>query len=152
MWRQLTRPQKLLAATVLTATVGTSALIYNKSQRERRQHAKYLAAVRDDPLALGSAPSYLPTNTFAHAEPVQLESPADDNKPHALWTPPSRREMLNLLRGLDKDGAKIQDRDENEPPFDLLVVGGGATGAGVTVDAATRGLMVAMVERDDFAA
>jgi len=36
--------------------------------------------------------------------------------------------------------------------FDLLVIGGGATGAGVALDAATRGLAVAMVERDDFSA
>ena len=36
--------------------------------------------------------------------------------------------------------------------FDLLVIGGGATGAGVALDAATRGLSVALVERDDFAA
>lgn len=35
--------------------------------------------------------------------------------------------------------------------FDLLVVGGGATGAGVAIDAASRGLSVALVERDDFA-
>ncbi|ORY68060.1 putative glycerol-3-phosphate dehydrogenase [Leucosporidium creatinivorum] len=34
--------------------------------------------------------------------------------------------------------------------FDLLVVGGGATGAGVALDAASRGLKVAVVERDDF--
>jgi glycerol-3-phosphate dehydrogenase len=34
--------------------------------------------------------------------------------------------------------------------FDLLVIGGGATGAGVALDAATRGLKVALVERDDF--
>ena len=34
--------------------------------------------------------------------------------------------------------------------FDLLVVGGGATGAGVAVDAASRGLKVALVEMDDF--
>lgn len=39
-----------------------------------------------------------------------------------------------------------------EETFDLLVVGGGATGAGVALDAATRGLNVALVERDDFAA
>jgi glycerol-3-phosphate dehydrogenase len=37
-------------------------------------------------------------------------------------------------------------------PFDLLVVGGGITGAGVARDAARRGLRVALVERDDFAA
>jgi len=34
--------------------------------------------------------------------------------------------------------------------FDVLIIGGGATGAGVAVDAATRGLKVALVERDDF--
>ncbi|MEX2542372.1 MAG: FAD-dependent oxidoreductase [Trueperaceae bacterium] len=36
--------------------------------------------------------------------------------------------------------------------FDLLVVGGGATGAGVALDGVSRGLSVALVESDDFAA
>ncbi|MEY4947295.1 MAG: hypothetical protein RIR22_1996, partial [Planctomycetota bacterium] len=35
--------------------------------------------------------------------------------------------------------------------FDLLVIGGGITGAGVAHDAATRGLKVALVEKKDFA-
>jgi glycerol-3-phosphate dehydrogenase len=35
--------------------------------------------------------------------------------------------------------------------FDLLVVGGGATGCGVALDAASRGLRVALVEQSDFA-
>src|SRR5262245_36720471 len=35
--------------------------------------------------------------------------------------------------------------------FDVLVVGGGITGAGVALDAVTRGLRTALVERDDFA-
>ena len=35
--------------------------------------------------------------------------------------------------------------------FDLLVIGGGATGCGIALDAATRGLKVALVERNDFA-
>src|SRR5699024_3485631 len=35
--------------------------------------------------------------------------------------------------------------------FDVMVIGGGATGAGVAVDAASRGLSVALVERGDFA-
>lgn len=39
-----------------------------------------------------------------------------------------------------------------EQPFDLLVIGGGITGAGVARDAARRGLLVALVEADDFAA
>ena len=39
---------------------------------------------------------------------------------------------------------------ENE--FDVVVVGGGITGAGVALDAATRGFSVALIERADFAA
>jgi glycerol-3-phosphate dehydrogenase len=34
---------------------------------------------------------------------------------------------------------------------DVLVIGGGATGSGVALDAVTRGLSVTLVERDDFA-
>eukprot|EP01118_Nematostelium_gracile_P004659 TRINITY_DN1552_c0_g1_i4.p1 TRINITY_DN1552_c0_g1~~TRINITY_DN1552_c0_g1_i4.p1 ORF type:complete len:632 (+),score=174.82 TRINITY_DN1552_c0_g1_i4:3112-5007(+) len=36
--------------------------------------------------------------------------------------------------------------------LDVLVIGGGATGSGVALDAVTRGLTVGLVERDDFAA
>ena len=35
--------------------------------------------------------------------------------------------------------------------FDVLVIGGGITGAGVALDAATRGYTVALIERHDFA-
>jgi glycerol-3-phosphate dehydrogenase len=35
--------------------------------------------------------------------------------------------------------------------FDLLIIGGGVTGAGAARDAALRGLKVALVEREDFA-
>ena len=36
--------------------------------------------------------------------------------------------------------------------FDVLVIGGGITGAGIALDAASRGLSVALVEMQDFAA
>src|SRR5690348_17678983 len=36
--------------------------------------------------------------------------------------------------------------------FDILVIGGGITGAGIALDAASRGLKVALVEKRDFAA
>lgn len=49
----------------------------------------------------------------------------------------SRTEKLQRL----KDGSL----------FDLLVIGGGATGCGVALDAASRGLKVALVEKNDFA-
>ena len=51
--------------------------------------------------------------------------------------------------GPDTRGENL-DRLEREA-FDLCVVGGGITGAGVALDAASRGLRVALVERGDFA-
>ncbi len=48
-----------------------------------------------------------------------------------------RAEMLTRLRAGER--------------FDLLVIGGGATGLGVALDAAVRGYSVALVERGDFA-
>ncbi|TMK87455.1 MAG: glycerol-3-phosphate dehydrogenase/oxidase [Actinobacteria bacterium] len=47
-----------------------------------------------------------------------------------------------------RDAALGRLADEH---FDLLVVGGGITGAGVALDAASRGLHTALVERRDFA-
>src|SRR5205823_9255370 len=35
--------------------------------------------------------------------------------------------------------------------FDLLILGGGITGAGVALDAARRGLRVGLIDRGDFA-
>lgn len=46
------------------------------------------------------------------------------------------------------DLKKSSAAKENE--YDLLVIGAGATGSGIALDAATRGLKVALVERDDF--
>ncbi|MGH9026869.1 MAG: FAD-dependent oxidoreductase, partial [Acidimicrobiia bacterium] len=48
----------------------------------------------------------------------------------------------------DRGDALRQLADER---FDVLVVGGGITGCGVALDAVTRGLRTALVERDDFA-
>src|SRR5665213_60762 len=37
------------------------------------------------------------------------------------------------------------------PEWDILVIGGGATGLGVSLDAALRGFKTLLVEREDFA-
>lgn len=52
----------------------------------------------------------------------------------------------HLLTG----SAAPPDVKPEQEEYDLLVIGGGATGAGIALDAVTRGLKVAMVERDDF--
>lgn len=51
----------------------------------------------------------------------------------------------------------VKKRDQEwkaleEMNIDLLVIGGGITGAGIALDAQTRGLQVALVEKQDFAA
>jgi glycerol-3-phosphate dehydrogenase len=62
--------------------------------------------------------------------------------------------LTTLLREARRDG--ISDRARavqalTAETFDVLVVGGGATGLGVAVDAATRGLRTAIVEALDWA-
>ncbi|GAA5926469.1 glycerol-3-phosphate dehydrogenase [Sporobolomyces koalae] len=114
------------------------------------------------------------------ANPLLMESADGTlDRPSTFWTPPSREEMLQKLgapalggdgdkgkSGLDTDKAQSDKSVANEPghsgaeqgetadqpegEFDLLIVGGGATGAGVALDAASRGLRVAVIERDDF--
>ena len=48
------------------------------------------------------------------------------------------------------DRAAMLDRLRHEQ-FDVLVIGGGITGVGTALDAASRGLKTALVERHDFA-
>jgi glycerol-3-phosphate dehydrogenase len=58
--------------------------------------------------------------------------------PSRYELPGERRERL-----LERFAAEV---------FDVLVIGGGVTGCGIALDAASRGLSVALVEKRDFAA
>src|SRR3984957_2087587 len=62
-------------------------------------------------------------------------------EPRRMWPSESRHPLppADALRRL---------ADEE---FDVLVIGGGVTGAGVALDAASRGLKTALVEKGDFA-
>src|SRR3954463_11983049 len=44
----------------------------------------------------------------------------------------------------------ISRMTERNRPWDMLVIGGGATGAGIAVDAASRGYEILLLERSDF--
>lgn len=55
---------------------------------------------------------------------------------------------MGQLPSFDRSESLQRLADEQ---FDVLVVGGGITGAGCALDAASRGLHTALVERDDFA-
>ena len=120
--------------------------------------------------------------TLALLRREEEEPVPHDVRPSMHWSPPTRAQMIEALKvsspaGLRHDGSLEQSRSllvpehqavgsspipevehaYNEPPkedegYDLLIIGGGATGAGCAVDAVTRGLKVALVERDDFGA
>jgi glycerol-3-phosphate dehydrogenase len=45
---------------------------------------------------------------------------------------------------------KVGERAAQQEPWDIAVIGGGATGMGVAVDAAARGLDVVLIEAHDF--
>ncbi|WVQ85348.1 hypothetical protein IAT38_007513 [Cryptococcus sp. DSM 104549] len=109
------------------------------------------------------------TSTYLYLRPSQLQLdsqsiPVAKRRPGPLWSPPSRAQMLEHLRtsgvfihrteeGGPEPGPvlrKDEAESDGDDVFDLLIVGGGATGAGTALDAASRGLKVACVERDDF--
>ena len=71
-------------------------------------------------------------------------SSLEDELPRDPWNEtsrplPSRSQAIAALAGA-------------RSPYDVLIIGGGATGAGCAVDAATRGLSVALIEGEDFGA
>ena len=61
-----------------------------------------------------------------------------ENKIYKIHTQMKRTELLSRLDNADK-------------VWDVVVIGGGATGLGCAVDAASRGYNVALFEREDFA-
>lgn len=74
---------------------------------------------------------------FLTQSDLSMDSQEHSQGPPPLWKPHSRSEQLSRLKA---------------DSFDLLIIGGGATGAGCAVDASSRGLKVALVEQEDFGA
>ena len=60
----------------------------------------------------------------------------------------ARSDRASERASFDRDAALARLASDH---FDVLVIGGGITGAGVALDAASRGLRTALVEKDDFA-
>jgi glycerol-3-phosphate dehydrogenase len=130
-------------------------------------------ALTSSALLATTASYYYLNSTAVLADDSQI--PVVKRRPGPLWSPPTREQMMKHLKSSGKTlnaapatgdkksnaneppaGAKANpaaltaDSPEDEDIFDLIVVGGGATGSGVALDAASRGLKVACVEREDF--
>jgi glycerol-3-phosphate dehydrogenase len=60
----------------------------------------------------------------------------------------SKKDGYSLQRS---DHVKLlQEANSTSTQFDILVIGGGATGCGSALDATTRGLRTAIIERGDL--
>ncbi|KAJ1564873.1 mitochondrial glycerol-3-phosphate dehydrogenase, partial [Cladochytrium tenue] len=142
--------RRLLAASTRRAY---SSRAYSSSSgnapRATRPRGRLLAgAAAATTLAGATVVLSYPSSSTAHQLPPPDTLPTSSE----LWLPPSRGEMLGRLKTTRAEGTKAVADGSEAAPFDLLIVGGGATGAGCAVDAAARGLRVALVERSDFAA
>ena len=66
-------------------------------------------------------------------------------------------EKQSQLKDSQKYNFKFKSRDEHlkelmsGEEYDILIIGGGANGAGLVLDAASRGLKCAVVDKYDFA-
>lgn len=78
----------------------------------------------------------------SHAQPAGAHR--DDDRRAAEY-----RDGANAFSALNR---KRTLQTMSRETFDLLVIGGGITGAGIALDAVTRGLRTALVEMQDFAA
>lgn len=86
-------------------------------------------------IAIGAALStYALKSSDISPHHVQMEEMQRIRRKRTL---PSRAEQVKALQSGEE--------------FDVLIIGGGATGAGCALDAVTRGLKTALVEADDFA-
>lgn len=130
-WRsQLRRPLIVSAAALTTVAVG-GAVVYNTN---RSRGPRFSVPI-------------VPVQRNSHGALV----------PPTLPSAKSRAEQLADLRRSAPSSSSSSTPTSSSPSdsnseYDLLVIGGGATGTGIALDAATRGLKVALVERDDFSA
>ncbi|KAH7311761.1 FAD dependent oxidoreductase-domain-containing protein [Stachybotrys elegans] len=92
-------------------------------------------------LAYSYRPRDIPGISSAAAVPPPTYGPDGSFRMPRFPRVKSRLEQL-----ADLEASAKADVEE----YDMLIVGGGATGTGVALDAVTRGLKVAVVERDDF--
>lgn len=101
-----------------------------------------LASVSVGAVALASAAALSVHNANAAEKKKLLSSTQVHPLPLAATPPPKRSELI----------ARLSQSNPANPNdiYDILIVGGGATGTGVALDAASRGLKVALLERDDF--
>jgi glycerol-3-phosphate dehydrogenase len=151
--RQSRRLIKPFLYTAAAATVGSGAVLYI-SYRPRNIPGSQGAAVPPPTAADGTIiPPSFPNVKKREEQIAELQRSGGLASAAAETTLKQQvKNSFDRLRGATTNEDELKAGQPAGEPYDLLVIGGGATGSGIALDAATRGLKVALVERDDFAA
>ena len=167
MWRTITRAHSgRIAAGLCATSLAAGYFAYNLDGAEKHRHGEIMRLGAKMVISLTELiheAGLIGKNGIQQCarqpglNKVYMDVPVDDLAAPITqnWIPPTRSDMTRMLKNeiepksvVGRAGNGIEGK-ANE--FDLLIIGGGATGCGTAVDAATRGLKVALIERDDFA-
>jgi glycerol-3-phosphate dehydrogenase len=97
-------------------------------------------------LRLAPLVAVLPASLTAYAS-LKDEQPEGEEVDH------HRLVGLEALAKIPGQSNRIESwKEASTTPYDVLVIGGGATGVGCALDAQTRGLKTLLIEKEDFAA
>jgi len=97
-------------------------------------------------LRLAPLAAVLPASLTAYAS-LKGEQPEGEEVDH------HRLVGLEALAKIPGQSSRSESwKEASTTPYDVLVIGGGATGVGCALDAQTRGLKTLLIEKEDFAA
>ena len=143
-----------LARVYITERLGTSQQFLIEELAARLEIAQRTGSVRaGDPRQLATMVLLIAQSTIQSADIVRpiLECRSAGHRTHPLTERiPVLMPDTRPLSAAARRTADLTTLAEGEP-LDVVVIGGGITGVGIALDAASRGLRVALVEKHDLA-
>jgi len=133
---EVDRP-KMLEVTALGAAflAGIKAGVWNK---------KDIASLREvDQIFEPKISAHLRTKKYTGWQNAVERTKSENHK-----SKKNKNESASRFSILDR---KSQLKKAQQEKFDLVIIGGGVTGAGIALDASSRGMNVCLVEKNDFA-
>ena len=99
--------------------------------------------------AVGVGSLFFLPKVFELANGRDRHSPSSESRRSRLLAASPDQQVASITAPLPTREEQLRRLREDE--FDVLVIGGGSAGCGVALDAQTRGLKTALVERADYA-